>query len=97
MKYVCILHLGYYSSANSTSCTICSAGDDCSDPAVTPTPCSAGTYSNEGDNGCTNCAAGIVLCLILIYIYKKRCGLIANETTLHKRPNDTEINSYWSP
>ena len=22
---------------------------------------------------------------------KKRCGMIANETNLHKRPNDTEI------
>ena len=24
---------------------------------------------------------------------KRRCGIIANETTLHKRPNDTEINN----
>ena len=28
---------------------------------------------------------------------KRRCGRIANETTLHKRPNDTEINHYRSP
>ena len=28
---------------------------------------------------------------------KRRCGMIANETTLHKRPNDTEINNYRSP
>ena len=37
-----------------------------------------------------------------VYILKKkiRCGFIANETALHKRPNDTndtEINSYRSP
>ena len=25
------------------------------------------------------------------------CELIANETTLHKRQNDTEINNYRSP
>ena len=27
----------------------------------------------------------------------KKCGMIANETVLHKRPNDTEINNYRSP
>ena len=25
---------------------------------------------------------------------KRRCGMIANETALCKRPNDTEINNY---
>ena len=30
--------------------------------------------------------------------YKKRCdAMITNETTLHKRPNDTGIDSYRSP
>ena len=28
---------------------------------------------------------------------KRRCGMIANETTIHKRPNDTDINKYRSP
>ena len=28
---------------------------------------------------------------------KRRYGMIAIETTLHKRPNDTEINNYRSP
>ena len=23
--------------------------------------------------------------------------MIVNETTLHNRPNDTDINNYWSP
>ena len=50
-------YLGYYSSAGASNCTICSAGDDCSNPAAT-TPCAAGTYSNQGDSGCTNCPAG---------------------------------------
>ena len=51
--------LGYYSdSSGSTSCTKCSAGDDCSNPSVTPTPCPTGTYSDEGDSGCTSCAIG---------------------------------------
>ena len=27
----------------------------------------------------------------------KRCDMIDNETTLHKRLNDTEFNSYRSP
>ena len=27
----------------------------------------------------------------------RRYGMIANETTLHKRPNDTEIYNYMSP
>jgi hypothetical protein len=40
------------------TCTICSAGDDCSNPAVAPTQCAAGTYSNQGDSGCTICPAG---------------------------------------
>ena len=26
----------------------------------------------------------------------RRYSMIANETTLHKRPNNTEINNYWS-
>ena len=25
---------------------------------------------------------------------KRRCGMIANETTLHKKPNNTETNNY---
>ena len=29
--------------------------------------------------------------------YKKKSGIFANETTLHNRPNDTEINNYRSP
>ena len=28
---------------------------------------------------------------------KRRCGMIVNETTLHKRQNDTEFNIYVSP
>ena len=28
--------------------------------------------------------------------YKIRSGMIANETTLHKRPNETEINIFRS-
>ena len=34
---------------------------------------------------------------MFVCVYKKRCGMIANETTLHKRPNDTEIKNYRSP
>ena len=33
----------------------------------------------------------------LVINIKRRCGILANETTLHQRPNDTEINSYRSP
>ena len=29
--------------------------------------------------------------------YKKKIGSIANETTIHKRTTDTEINNYRSP
>ena len=28
---------------------------------------------------------------------KRRCSILANETTLHIRPNGTEINNYKSP
>ena len=28
------------------------------------------------------------------FMSKRRCGMIANETTLHKRSNDTEVNNY---
>ena len=52
------MFVGYYSSAGASTCTICSAGDDCSNPAVAPTQCAAGTYSNQGDSGCTICPAG---------------------------------------
>ena len=30
------------------------------------------------------------------FIEKRRYAMIANETTLYKRPNDTKINSYRS-
>ena len=29
-----------------------------------------------------------------VLILDRRCGMIANKTTLHKRQNDTEINNY---
>ena len=29
--------------------------------------------------------------------YKKICCMNANETTLHERPHDTDINNYWYP
>ena len=34
---------------------------------------------------------------IYLNIYKRSCGMIANETSLRKRPNDSEINEYRSP
>ena len=52
------MFVGYYRSAGASTCTICSAGNDCSNPAVAPTQCAAGTYSNQGDSGCTICPAG---------------------------------------
>ena len=55
------IFIGYYSLSGASICTICSAGDNCSNPAVAPTPCTAGTYSNQGDSGCTNCAAGKII------------------------------------
>ena len=33
----------------------------------------------------------------LNWIWKRGYGMIANETTLHKKPNGTKINKYRSP
>jgi hypothetical protein len=52
------MFVGFYSSTGASTCTICSAGNDCSNPAVAPPQCAAGTYSNQGDSGCTICPAG---------------------------------------
>lgn len=34
--------------------------------------------------------------VVLLACYKKRCGKIANETPLNKRPYGTEINNFTS-
>ena len=36
---------------------------------------------------------GALLCIT----NKRICGMIVNETTIHKRQNDTDINIYKSP
>ena len=53
---------GYYSSTGAGSCIICPGGKNCSDPAFSGSlsDCLAGTFSREGDAGCSNCATGYV-------------------------------------
>ena len=51
---------------------------------------------------CTVCQTRFILFLysakcVVPNKIKKRYGMIANKRTLHKRPNDTEINYYWLP
>lgn len=62
IKILTLMCIGTYSQAGAWNCTTCPSGSDCSSPAVSgfgPPTCPAGTYSLEGDSGCTNCNKGI--------------------------------------
>ncbi|QRV82000.1 hypothetical protein RhiJN_10015 [Ceratobasidium sp. AG-Ba] len=51
---------GFYSSAGSTTCTMCPAGYYCNtDATCAPSPCDPGTYADKaGTTKCKNCQAG---------------------------------------
>ena len=50
---------GTYSLGNTSSCTTCPAGKNCSDPTVAPSACDAGYYSPYGVPHCSKCDPGM--------------------------------------